>query len=98
MQKGIRTKFLEELREHPGTAITWTGRIGYAAKGIALTIVGVLFVVAAAKHRSSDASGLDGALSALRHAVAGQLLLTLMALGLAAFGVYSLARVRFGRV
>ncbi|MFC6704572.1 DUF1206 domain-containing protein [Flexivirga alba] len=98
VQKGIRTRFLKELREHPGAAITWTGRIGYGAKGIALGIVGALFVIAAAKHRSSQASGLDGALSTLRHAVAGQLLLTLMALGLAAFGVYSLARVRYGRV
>lgn len=98
VQKGIRTRFMEELREHPGTAITWSGRVGYAAKGIALGIVGVLFVVAAAKHRSSHASGLDGALSALQRATGGQLLLTLMGLGLAAFGVYSLARVRFGRV
>lgn len=96
--KGWRGKFLKELREHPGAAITWIGRIGYVAKGVALGIVGVLFVVAAAQHSSAKASGLDGALSTLRQAVGGQALLTLMGLGIATFGVYMLARVRFSRV
>lgn len=96
--KGILARFLKELREHPGRVLTWIGRVGYAAKGVALGIVGALFVVAAAQHRSSDARGLDGALSTLREAFAGQLLLTLMGLGIAAFGVYSLARARYARV
>ena len=96
--KGVRARFLKDLREDPGRPVTWIGKIGYVAKGIALGIVGVLFVVAAAQHRSSDASGLDGALSTLRHAVGGQVLLTLMGLGLAAFGIYMLLRVRYARV
>ncbi|GAB3493372.1 DUF1206 domain-containing protein [Flexivirga lutea] len=96
--KGARTRFVEDLREHPGTVIIWIGRIGYAAKGVALGIVGVLFVVAAVRHRSSDAKGLDGALSTLGHAVAGQLLLTLMGLGLACFGVYLFGRARYARI
>lgn len=98
LYKGVRAQFLQDLREHPGRALTWIGRVGYVAKGLALGIVGVLFVVAAAQHHPSDASGLDGALSVLRRAIAGQLLLTLMGVGLATFGVYALARARFARV
>lgn len=96
--KGIRTRFIKDLREHPGTVIIWIGRIGYVAKGIALGIVGALFVVAAVRHRSADAKGLDGALSTLGHAMAGQLLLTLMGLGLACFGVYLFGRARYARI
>jgi len=96
--KGARTRFVKELREHPGETVVWTGRIGYAAKGVALVIVGALFVAAAVQHRSSEARGLDGALSTLREAFAGQLLLTLMGLGLAIFGVYCFGRARYARV
>ena len=45
--KGWKKKFLEDLETHPGEWIVKAGRFGYIAKGIALAIVGGLFVLAA---------------------------------------------------
>ncbi len=96
--KGWARKFLEDLREHPGRFAEISGRVGYIAKGVALGIVGVLFLVAAVQHKSGKASGLDGALRTLRDAPLGTVLLVVVGLGIAAFGVYSIARARYARV
>lgn len=96
--KGWTKKFLHDLREHPGNAIVQTGRAGYVAKGIALIMVGFLFVLAAARNAPSKSTGLDRALRTLRQAPAGTWLLSLVAIGIAAYGVYSIARARYARV
>lgn len=96
--KGWQKKFLEDLQEHPGRWAVVAGRIGYIAKGIALAAVGVLFITAAVQHRSGKANGLDGALRSLLDLPAGPLILLGIALGLAAYGVYSFARARYARV
>ena len=43
----------------------------------------------------SDASGLDGALRTILEAPFGQVLLTLVAVGIAAFGAYCFVRARY---
>ena len=43
-------------------------------------------------------TGLDGALRSLLELPFGAVLLTLMAIGFAAYGVYSFARAKYGRV
>lgn len=96
--KGWKATFLEDLTEHPGTWAVQAGRAGYVAKGVALIVVGGLFVVAAVRKAPSEATGLDGGLRTLREAPAGTVLLTLVAVGLAAFGVYCGARARYARV
>jgi hypothetical protein len=96
--KGWRQKFLEDLVEHPGRWAVVAGRVGYIAKGIALGVVGVLFVIAAVQHDSKEATGLDGALRTLQDAPAGGAVLTVIALGIATFGIYSFARARYARV
>lgn len=96
--KGWKKKFLEDLQGHPGVWTVRAARVGYVAKGVALAIVGVLFVVAGLQKRASEASGLDGALRALREQPFGPYLLTLVALGLAAYGLYSFARARYAKV
>lgn len=98
INKGWTRKFLEDLQEHPGHWAVLTARIGYIARGIALLVVGSLFLVAAAKHRAGMATGLDGAMRALRDAPLGPALLTAIAAGMAAYGVYSFARARYARV
>jgi type IV secretory pathway VirB2 component (pilin) len=72
--------------------------VGYIAKGIALAVVGALFITAVAQNSSSKATGLDGALRSLRQQAVGPWLLTAVALGIAAYGVYSLARSRHALV
>ncbi|GIG39951.1 DUF1206 domain-containing protein [Cellulomonas phragmiteti] len=100
--KGWTKKFLEDLHRLPsgtaGRVARRAGVVGYAAKGVALGIVGVLFVVAAATADPQEATGLDGALQALRDAPAGPVLLLLVAAGLVAFGGYCGVRSRFGRL
>lgn len=71
-----------------GTAIVRLGQVGYVAKGIALAIIGALFTIAALDYDPKKAGGLDDALKTVRDQPFGPVLLTLVAVGLAAFGVY----------
>lgn len=96
--KGWTRKFLQDLTEHPGAFATRAGVVGYIAKGIALMVVGALFLAAAAQNSANKATGLDGALRSLRGQPQGSWLLTAVALGIAAYGVYSFARARYARV
>jgi type IV secretory pathway VirB2 component (pilin) len=96
--KGWTEKFLEDLRENPGQWAVTAGRVGYIAKGVALVIVGFFFLVAAWHADPGKAQGLDGALKTLKDAPFGPFLLTLVAAGIAAYGVYSFARARYARV
>jgi type IV secretory pathway VirB2 component (pilin) len=98
VMKGWTKKFLRDLDENPGILATRAGVVGYVAKGVALAVVGVLFVSAAVQNSSSKATGLDGALRSLRQQAVGPWLLTAVALGIAAYGVYSLARSKHARV
>ncbi len=96
--KGWTKKFLEDLEEHPGTWAVRAGQIGYIAKGVALVVVGFFFVFAAVTADPKKAEGLSGALKAFKDAPGGPVLLTLVALGIAAYGVYSFARARYARL
>ncbi len=100
--KGWKKKFLEDLQRLPsgtaGPVVTRLGMLGYVAKGVALGIVGVLFVTAAVTADPSKSTGLDGALHTLRAQPAGVILLVIVALGFVAYGVYSFVRARYGRI
>jgi len=61
-------------------------------------LVGALFVLAAVRTQPGEATGLDGALRTLRDAPAGQILLTIVALGFISFAVYLFARAKYARV
>ncbi|SNT65582.1 protein of unknown function [Asanoa hainanensis] len=74
------------------------GMTGYSAKGVAYGIAGVLFVVAAANYDPEKARGLDAALETLRGQAYGAVLLTLMALGIAAFGVFCFFQSKYRKV
>jgi hypothetical protein len=97
--RGVTRKFMEDLQD-PGsarTAVEWIGTIGYAAKGVVLAVVGILIIVAAATADPSKSSGLDGGLKTLGSQPYGVFLLAAIAAGLACYGVYSMARARYGR-
>jgi hypothetical protein len=98
--KGVTKHFLKEidLAQAPPSAtrlVTRLGQVGYPGKGIALGVVGGLFVWAAVTFDPEKATGLDGALRTILDAPFGQVLLTLVALGIAAFGAYLLVRARY---
>lgn len=97
--KGVTKRFLKEidLSEASSSAtrlVTRLGQVGYPGKGIALGGVGGLLVWAAVTFDPAKASGLDGALRIILDAPFGQILLTLVALGIAAFGGYLFVRAR----
>lgn len=100
--KGAKKKFLKDLSGgtvgHVGTAVVRLGQFGYVAKGVALGVVGILFLVAAWRADPARASGLDGSLRTLREQPFGTVLLCLVALGLIAYGLYSFARAKFARM
>jgi succinate dehydrogenase/fumarate reductase cytochrome b subunit len=98
--KGVKKKFLKEidLTEAPPSAtrlITRLGQVGYPAKGIALALVGVLLGYAAITYDPSKATGLDGAMRTILQAPGGEILLTLVAIGIVAFGAFLFARARY---
>jgi Domain of Unknown Function (DUF1206) len=74
------------------------GIAGYAAKGVAYTIAGVLVVVAAVTYDPDKARGLDSALKTLAGQSYGPWLLVLIALGIAAFGVFCFSQAKYRRV
>jgi hypothetical protein len=96
--KGWSKKFLGDLEEHPGDWAVTAGRVGYIAKGCALVVVGLLFLLAAWHGDSEEAAGLDGALTTIKDLAFGPYLLTLVAAGIASYGVYSFARARYARL
>ena len=96
--KGARKKFLEDLRGVPtrsGRAVRGLGMTGYIAKGVALGVVGVLFGYAAVTADPDKAEGLDGAVKSLLDLPGGQVIVILVGLGFAAYGLYSLVRARY---
>lgn len=100
--KGVAREFRDDLRQDAetgtsGTAIMALGTVGYPAKGVAIGIVGVLFVVAAVQHDPDEAGGLDEALKTLLEQPFGPWLLTVVAVGIAAFGIYCFGRARYQR-
>lgn len=89
-----------DLTHLSGRARDWvvtSGRCGYGALGVVFAIVGIFFIVAALRHNPSDAKGLGGALWELSNQPFGHLLLAVVALGLAAYGLYSFAQARYRR-
>ena len=59
---------------------------------------GFLFAAAGFHKQAKEASGLDGALKSLRDEPFGTVLLVIMAIGFAAFGLYSFSRAKHAKV
>jgi hypothetical protein len=78
-----------------GTAYRWLGRVGHVAKGLALGIVGGLFLYAAVTLEPKKSGGLDQALVKVLDQPFGPVLLTAMGLGFAAYGLYCFAWARY---
>ncbi len=100
--KGAGKKFKEELRHfdgtHRGRLVSGLGVAGHIAKGVALILTGLLFVIAAATNDPASSTGLDGSLKALQDRPFGPALLLAIGAGFIAYGVFALLRARFGRM
>jgi Domain of Unknown Function (DUF1206) len=89
---------LAGVRHTTRTAILNLGRVGYLARGLAFTIVGVLLIDVAFTHRVDRSRGLDGALRTLAGQPFGRVLLVLIAAGFGAFGIYCFAQSKYRRI
>ena len=100
--KGLRRGFKEELfrfdGRRRGKLIDALGVTGHVAKGVALNMAGLLFVIAAGKQSPEESTGLDGGLKALRDHPFGPYLLVAIGAGFICYGLFALVRARFGRM
>jgi hypothetical protein len=94
--KGVKETFLQdldvrELHGRPRRWVGWLGTAGYLAKAVVFALVAVLLAYSALRQDARKAGGLDSALKTLAAQPFGTALLVIVALGLAAFGVYCFA-------
>ncbi|HEX8034700.1 MAG TPA: DUF1206 domain-containing protein [Ktedonobacterales bacterium] len=80
------------------TGIIVLGRWGMAALGVVFAVVGFFLISAALRHDPHQAKGLGGALQTLAGQPFGPFLLGVVAIGLIAYGVYSLVEARYRRM
>ena len=78
-------------------AVRILSRVGNVARGAILGFIGVLVLVAAIQRDPNKTEGLDGALKRLLDHSLGDVAVFLVAVGFAAFGVYSIARAWVNR-
>jgi len=98
--RGIRRTFLEEVRPLVGVRrriVQTVGVAGHISRGLALTTIGALVLIAAISDNPSQVGGLDHALRYLAMLPSGVVVLVMIAVGLMAYGIYLLARARFMR-
>jgi hypothetical protein len=97
--RGWTEKFKEHLDAEgksgeTGAAYILFGRIGYIAKGIAIALVGGLFLYAGFTHDPKKSGGLDQALHKVLEQPFGQLLLVAIGAGIGCYGLFCFARAR----
>jgi hypothetical protein len=95
IRRGWTEKFRKEIRlqemdETERKLAINSGKLGLIARGVVFLVSGWF--------DPSQARGLGGALAALAAQPHGTLLLALVAVGLIAFGAYSLLLARYGRI
>lgn len=99
--RGITRAFARRLALPSGPvrrAVVAFGVVGYLAKGVAVAVTGVLFIVASVTHDASQAGGLDAGLHALAALPAGVFLLWLVGAGLVVYGLFCFTRARYARM
>ena len=100
--RGFRQSFAKHLRWPASAparrAVKVVGIAGYAAKGVALVLVGLLIIIATLQAHPEQSTGLDGGLRALREQPLGVYALAAVGVGLACYGVFQAVRAKFGKM
>ena len=96
-------KFRKELNlnELSNTEAQWVMRIsrfGLAARGIVFCSIGWFLIEAARQSNAATAQGLDEVLQTLAQQPNGAWLLGIVALGLVAYGIYTIIQARYRRL
>jgi hypothetical protein len=103
LRDGWTEKFRKHLKEQEMDAnekrlAVRTGKLGLIARGIVFLLSGWFLIRAALQFNPAEARGLGGALETLASQPAVAWLLGLVALGLIAFGAYSILLARYRRI
>lgn len=90
--KAAKGSFLKHLEPQVANAdwAKWTGRFGYAARGVIFLITGWFMLQAGLSEQASKSGGMEQALSWLSSTTS-----LLVAIGLAFFGLFSLVEARY---
>jgi Domain of Unknown Function (DUF1206) len=96
--RGWTREFLEKLEGRPSHRVELLGVAGYVARGVVFGVLGILVVVAGFRESAEQARGLDAALKTLSSQSYGPWLLGLIALGIAAYGVYCFFQAKYRKV
>ncbi len=78
-----------------GRTVDVLGTIGMAARGGIVSLAGYLLLRAALDFDPNRAQGLDGTLKVIAEQAYGKVLLSLVAIGIIAYGLYSFAEARY---
>lgn len=78
-----------------GPVVDVLGTVGLAARGLVYALVGFVALKAAIDFDPEQANGFDGTLKLIAQQPYGEVLLTVTALGLVAYGLYSVAEARY---
>jgi uncharacterized membrane protein YidH (DUF202 family) len=99
---GWKKKFEDDMNmpsdQKTRQAVERSGQIGFIAKGVSIGVIGGLVVIAAIQFDPAKAAGLDAALRSLAQTPLGPWLLVVVALGLAAYGVFCWFDAKYHRV
>jgi uncharacterized BrkB/YihY/UPF0761 family membrane protein len=101
--KGAFKKFLadsktREMSREVKRAFTTIGVLGHLARMVVFGLIGYGLIEAAIDYNPHKAIGLDGALAKLSHYSYGPILLGVVAAGLIAFALYSIADARYAKL
>jgi Domain of Unknown Function (DUF1206) len=101
--RGLSGKFekrldTSEMGPAMGRTVDVLGTVGLVARSLVFALAGYLLIKAAIDFDPDQASGLDGTLKTMARQPFGQLLLTVTAVGLMAYGLYSWAEARYRRL
>jgi len=101
--RGVTQDFLKDAKTGKMGQATkriykFLATFGHLARAVVFSLVGIFLIKAAIEFEPSTAVGLDGALAKLEHQSYGSALLGVVAAGLVAFALYSLADARYRRI
>jgi hypothetical protein len=101
--RGVRKSFSEEidissLSSAGKQVVLHLGQVGYITKGMALGMVGGLLCYSGWTFDWHKASGLDAALQTVLEQPLGRWMLSAIALGFVAFGVFAMLQFRYRRM
>ncbi len=89
---------LDRLSAAEDRWVTLAGRVGTAARALAIGVAGAFVVLAAYQSDPSETRGLGGALETLQHQPLGSYMLGAVAAGLLVYGAFMLLVARYRRI